>query len=204
MLNSLDKTIIEVLNMTWPMIFISIILISSVRIMYLLKHKENFAFYKEMLLLIFMIYILCLFQVVTVGDINIGGENNFIPFKEILRYNFGGRLFVKNIVGNVLMFVPYGFFASLYGDIKKPLPALGIVLLASISIECTQLLIGRIFDIDDILLNVVGGMFGFLFYISLERLANLLPNVFKKEIFLNILTVIVLILTVIYIIWRLQ
>lgn len=203
MLNSLDKTIIEVLSMTWPMIFISIILISSVRIMYLLKHKENFVFYKEMLLLIFMIYILCLFQVVTVGDINIGGENNFIPFKEILRYNFGGRLFVKNIVGNVLMFVPYGFFASLYGEIKKPLQALGIVLLASISIEFTQLLIGRIFDIDDILLNVVGGMFGFLFYISLERLANLLPNVFKKEIFLNILTVIILVLTVLYIVWRL-
>ena len=203
MLNSLDKTIIGVLYMTWPMIFISIILISSVRIMYLIKHKESFVFYREMLLLIFMIYILCLFQVVTIGDINIGGSNNFIPFKQILRYNFGGRLFVKNIVGNVLMFIPYGFFASLYGEIKKPFHALGIVLLASISIEFTQLLIGRIFDIDDILLNVVGGMFGFLFYVSLDKLANLLPNVFKKEIFLNILTVLILVLTILYIVWRL-
>ena len=203
MLDSLDKTLIEVLNMTWPMIFISIILISSVRIMYLFKHRENFVFYKEMLLLIFMIYILCLFQVVTVGDINIGGENNFVPFKEILRYNFGGRLFVKNIVGNVLMFIPYGFFASLYGEIKKPISALGIILLASISIECTQLLIGRIFDIDDILLNMIGGFFGFLIYISLDKISNVLPNILKREIFLNILTVVLLVLTVVYIVWRL-
>ena len=55
MLNSLDKTLIEVLHMTWPMIFISVVLIASVRIMYLFKHKENFVFYKEMLLLIFMV-----------------------------------------------------------------------------------------------------------------------------------------------------
>ena len=203
MLNSLDKTIVGVFQITWPMLFISVVLISSVRIMYLLKHKEEFVFYKEVLLLIFMIYILCLFQVVTIGDTNIIKASNFVPFKEILRYNFGGRLFVKNIVGNVLMFIPYGFFASLYGEIKKPLQALGIILLASISIECTQLIIGRIFDIDDILLNVCGGMIGFLIFISLEKISSLAPNIFKSKLFLNVITVVILCLMIIYIMGRL-
>lgn len=202
MLNSLDKTLIEVLHMTWPMIFISVVLIASVRVMYLFKHKENFVFYKEMLLLIFMIYILCLFQVVTIGDINIGGENNFVPFREIMRYHFGSRLFVKNTIGNVIMFIPYGFFASLYGEIKKPFQALGIILLASIAIEGTQLLIGRIFDIDDLLLNVIGGMIGFCFYFFMDKIASLAPNVFRSKIFLNVITVIILMLMVTYIIWR--
>ena len=37
-------------------------------------------------------------------------------------------------------------------------------MLVSISIETTQLLIGRIFDIDDIILNIIGGMLGYLIY----------------------------------------
>ena len=203
MLNSLDKTLLEVLSMTWPMIFISVILVSSVRMSYLWKHKENFVFYKEVLLLIFMIYILCLFQVVTMGDINFGGENNFVPFREITRYNFGGRLFIKNIVGNVIMFIPYGFFASMYGEVKNPFKGLFLVLLASVSIEVTQLMIGRIFDIDDILLNVVGGMIGFLLYVFMDKILSFAPDVLKSKTFLNILTVIILILMLGYIIWRL-
>lgn len=203
MWNSLDRTLVEVLRMTWPMIFISIVLVSSVRITYLMKHKEEFVFYKEMLLLVFMIYILGLFQVVTMGDINTTGGNNLVPFREILRYDFGGRLFVKNIVGNVIMFIPYGFFASMYAHIKKPTSAVLIVSLASISIEATQLLIGRIFDIDDIILNVVGGMVGFYLYLLLDKLASISPNIFKSKLFLNIVTVMLLGLTIGYIVWRL-
>ena len=30
-----------------------------------------------------------------------------IPFKEMFRYNIGSRLFVKNVLGNMLMFLPY-------------------------------------------------------------------------------------------------
>lgn len=203
MWDSLDKTLVEVLRMTWPMIFISVVLIASVRICYLVKHKEEFVFYKEILLLTFMIYILCLFQVVTMGDINTSGGNNLVPFKEILRYDFGGRLFVKNIIGNVIMFIPYGFFASIYADIKKPTSAVAIISLASISIESTQLLIGRIFDIDDIILNLVGGMIGFCLYLFLDKLASISPNIFKSQLFLNIVTVVLLGLTIGYMIWRL-
>lgn len=203
MWNSLDKTIVEVLHMTWPMIFISVVLISAVRINYLFKHKEEFVFYKEMLMLIFIIYILCLFQVVTMGDINMTSGNNLVPFKEILRYDIGGRLFVKNIIGNVIMFIPYGLFLSMYADIKKPIKAVLTVLIASVSIETTQLLIGRIFDIDDIILNVSGGMIGFLMYLFLDKIASIAPNIFKSKLFLDIITFMLLGLTISYIIWRL-
>lgn len=200
---SLDKTLVEVFHMTWPMIFISIVLISAVRINYLIKHKEEFVFYKEMLTLVFIIYILCLFQVVTMGDINITSGNNLVPFKEISRYAIGGRLFVKNIIGNVIMFIPYGLFLSLYADVKKPTQAIFTVLLASLSIETTQLLIGRIFDIDDIILNVLGGTIGFYLYLLLDKIASISPSIFKSKLFLNIITFMLLGLTISYIIWRL-
>ncbi|MBD9097984.1 hypothetical protein EGP98_00030, partial [bacterium] len=59
-----------------------------------------------------MIYILCLFQVVTFQDATYNTGNNLIPFKEIFRYSLGSRLFIKNVLGNVVMFMPYGFLCS--------------------------------------------------------------------------------------------
>lgn len=202
MLQTFDNTFLGVLNMTWPMILISVVVLSSLRLSYLLKSKENFCLYKELLNLFFVVYILCLFQVVTFQDVSSFGTNNFIPFKEILRYNFGSRLFIKNIIGNVVMFIPYGFFISYYGKSNKWKGALLLVLIASTVIECTQLAIGRVFDVDDILLNVVGGMLGYLIYKLLNKTANILPKVFKSAIFLDIVTIILFIIFSAYIIWR--
>ena len=202
-LTSLDNALGDVLQMTWPMLFISMVLIASVRIAYLYKKKEEFVLHKEILLLTFVLYILCMFQVVTSQDINTVSGNNFIPFKEIFRYDFGSRLFVKNIIGNVLMFIPYGFFATMYADLRKNKSAFFLVALASLSIECTQLMIGRIFDVDDILLNVLGGMIGFWFYRSMDKLGDNLPKFFKSKIFKDIMAVLIFLLMIVYIIWRL-
>ena len=202
-LTSLDNTLGDVLQMTWPMLFISMVLVATVRLAYLFKKKEEFILHREILLLTFMLYILCLFQIVTFQDINTVSGNNYIPFKEILRYDFGGRLFVKNIIGNVLLFIPYGFFATLYADIKKGRSAFLLVFLASLSIECTQLMIGRIFDVDDIILNVLGGMLGFFLYRALDKLSDKVPKLFKNRFFLDIVSVGIFLIAIFYVMWRL-
>lgn len=201
MRNIIDTTFGEVLTMTWPTLFIAVVLVVTIRIGYLLKHKDEFVFYKEILYLCFMLYILCLFQIVTAEDLNDANGNNFKLFSEIFRYQFGGRLFFKNIIGNVLMFVPYGFFASLYVDIKHPIKAFILIFVASLSIETTQLMIGRVFDVDDILLNVTGGMIGYVIYYLLDKLTSHIP-ILKKELVLNILTIIILVLFIAFIAWR--
>ena len=86
-LEPLSKTLQGVISITWPMVLISVIVMVSFRTCYLIKNQEKIVLYKELYMLIFGIYILCLFQVVTFqDDISLSG-NNFIPFKEILRYN---------------------------------------------------------------------------------------------------------------------
>ena len=202
-LNSIDANITDVLHQAWPMLLISVVLISSVRIAHLYNKKEKFVLHKELLLLSFIIYILCLFRIVTYQDITIAGGNNFIPFKEILRYEFGARLFVKNIIGNVLLFVPYGFFTALYVDIKKGRSAFFLILLASFAIEFTQLGIGRVFDVDDIILNVLGGMVGFYIFRILDKISDHLPKVFKSKLVLDILSILVFGVIIAYVIWRL-
>ena len=74
-----------------------------------------------------------------------------------------------------------------------------LVSLASLSIEATQLAIGRVFDVDDILLNIVGGMLGFSIYRLLDKIGDLLPNVFRSTIFLNIIVTLLLVILIVYV-----
>ncbi len=193
MFSSLNNTIQGVVNMTWPMVIISIVVLVSFRITYLIKKQEKFVLYKELLGLSFIIYILCLFQVVTFTDDVTWSSNNFIPFKEIMRYNITSRLFLKNVIGNMLMFLPFGFFISYYLENKKPYLTIILAIIASIAIELVQLSIGRVFDVDDILLNICGCMLGYLIYYLLYRISEKLPSIFKTEWFLNIISIIILI-----------
>lgn len=193
MLDPIANTIQGVVGFTWPMIIISIVIMVTFRVSYLVKNKEKFVLYKELLMLSFAIYILCLFQVVTFKDDVSWATNNFIPFKEILRYNMTSRLFFKNVVGNMLMFLPFGFFISYYLKNFKPYLTILLTVIASVSIEIVQLSIGRVFDVDDIILNVMGGFIGYFGYYILIRIGEKTPKVFKSEWFLNIISVIILI-----------
>ena len=78
-----------------------------------------------------------------------------------------------------MLFVPYGFFSSYYLKLDKKIVAFIIVSLLSISIEGVQLLIDRCFDIDDILLNIIGGMIGYFLYKGLFKITY---NMSKRTI----------------------
>ena len=182
---------IGVLSFSWPMVVISIIVAISVRIAYLIINKQKFVIYEELFKLFFLVYILCLFQVVTYRDVNLTG-NNFIPFKEILRYSIGSSLFYKNVFGNMILFLPYGIFISYYVKTDKWYTAFILAFIASISIECIQLLIGRVFDIDDVILNVFGALLGFGLYRIFYKIQDKIPNLLTKEIILDILSIMLL------------
>jgi len=90
------------------------------------------------------------------------------------------------------MFIPYGFFVSKYASGKSFILTSFLVFLASFSIECTQLAIGRVFDVDDIILNVLGGIIGYFIYRFLKKLYSMLPRMFRATWFLNLLSVLLL------------
>ncbi len=193
MLNSLGNSIENVLEFSLPMVILSVIIAVSLRVADIIKNKRKIVLYKEVLALFFMIYILCLFQVVTFQDTTSVTGNNLIPFKEIFRYSLGSRLFIKNVLGNVVMFIPYGFFCSYILKENRYLPILVLTLIASVSIETTQLMIGRVFDIDDIMLNTVGGMIGFYVYILFLKAREFYKPLLSKEWMLNIIAILLLI-----------
>ena len=190
------KIIMDMLPSMWPMItFVSVVAI-SLRLAYL-KGSRKLVLHKELMSLVFIIYILCLYFVVTGQDINYGGIN-LIPFKEMFRYEIGSYKFIKNIVGNILLFIPYGFFSSYYLNNKKISTNVIICLVATLCIEGIQYYIGRVFDIDDIILNVFGGFCGCLLYVALTAVKSKLPGFMKSDWFLNLLFILIIVLGVMY------
>ena len=198
-----DLTIKNILANTWPMILIITIILSSLRIAYLLKYHEKFKFYEEMLKLGFIIYIMSLFYVVTFQDVS-WSTSNFIPFKEVFRYQIFSERFFRNGVGNLIMFMPYGFFVSYFLRLDKKKIIFIMSLLVSVTIEITQLIIGRVFDVDDIMLNVCGGILGYFVYRFIHHFKNKLPSIMKNDIFYNIVTTILIGIIIVYIIGVLE
>ncbi len=196
-LDTIRNMITGVLPDVWPVIIIITVISCSLRIGYLIKNKADFCFYKELFTLVFILYVMCLFEVVTLQDNNYG-LSNFIPFKEIFRYQIGSRLFIKNIVGNILLFLPYGYFTSYYLNNKKLWPTALLTIIVSFTIETVQLKIGRTFDVDDIILNTCGGTIGGFIYSLSESVSNKLPKVLKTEGFINFIVIITIILLIIY------
>ena len=192
----IQKTLTNALTENYPMIIIFTVVIISIRIVYLIVHKEKFVFYKEMSMLAFLLYALLLFYVVTFQDVNYG-TNNFVPFKEIFRYEFGSKVFMHNIIGNILLFIPFGYFVSHIMKTRKPFAMFIISVITSITIEFTQLKIGRTFDVDDIILNLIGSIIGYLFYVIIDTLERKLPAFFSSTLFKNIFVIVLVALVVI-------
>lgn len=197
MLSTIKTIITSYFSDVWPIITIITIIACSLRISYLIKNNQKFCFYKEIFMLLFIIYVMCLFEIVTLQDYNYG-LSNYIPFKEIFRYQIGSRLFIKNIIGNILLFLPYGYFTADYLKSKKVLPVALLTMLVSLTIECVQLNIGRTFDIDDVILNTLGGILGYLLYRLTEKMIVKLPKFFKTEGFINFFVILILIIGIVY------
>lgn len=102
---------------------------------------------------------------------------NLVPFKEIRRFithfsQLGIRTVMINIAGNVAAFMPLGFLLPIVTERKIRFwgAAIGSFAL-SLSIELVQLLtkVGTC-DVDDVLLNTVGGLLGYGCYALFVRL----------------------------------
>lgn len=189
MLIELKEQVLLILEYSWPMIAMAVIVAITVRVGYLRKNNEKAILYKEIFNLLFILYILCLFHAVTYQDVS-WASANLIPFKEILRYDFGSNLFYRNIFGNLLLFLPYGLYITYYLDLKRPLSVMGYAFIVSLSIELIQSIIGRVFDVDDIILNVLGALLGYFIYRLFDRFEDILPDWLKKEWLIDILVIV--------------
>lgn len=189
--------LINILNVSWPIITIVLSVLLIIRIAYFKNSKKKFILHKEVVLLFFVAYVLILFQLVTYAGNEYVGMN-LVPFKEILRYDFGSDAFFRQVIGNIFLFMPFGFFVTYYVNIKKISTMFLMTVGVSLVIEVVQYFIGRSFDIDDIILNVTGGILGFMVYVALDAIKERLPAFFQKDFFYTILSILFVAFIVLY------
>ena len=85
MIEGLRGQVLDILNYTWPTMVMGVIIAVLLRITYLITERKKIVVHDELFKLCFIIYILCLFYVVTFQDVG-WSSHNFVPFKEITRY----------------------------------------------------------------------------------------------------------------------
>ncbi len=77
---------------------------------------------------------------------------------------------ISQVIGNILMFIPFGFLLpTVFKRLSSFKKAVIIIFSFSFSIEFIQYFIGRSSDIDDLILNTLGGSLGFMLYVLTDK-----------------------------------
>ena len=187
-----------IVNSALPMLIIFIVVICTVRISYIKSTNQKIALHDEIFNLLFIIYVLLLFELLTGTENSYGSGMNIIPFKEIMRYKIGSKMFIYNVLGNILIFIPFGYFISRYVRPKKIWPIIVDAMITSITVETVQLKIGRSFDIDDVMLNIVGAILGYFVYVALDAIYKHLPKILQKSFIYDVISLIILVMFILY------
>lgn len=132
---------------------------------------------REIALALFVIYLVALLTMALEGEwtfpaamlqsarerLRALSNMNFTPFKTVGKQlaTFNTDESRTQILGNTVLFAPYGFFLPLlWRKLRRPLRMTLMCLLLTCGIEFTQLFIQRMTDVDDIILNFAGSMTG--------------------------------------------
>ena len=127
--------------------------------------------------ILFVLYIIFVFYFLLISEINgRTGEMqeyhyNLVLFQEIKRFwNYREQLGIfataTNLLGNVLIFLPFGFFMAMASKYRSFLSTVIYSFALSLTIELSQLFMKvGCFDVDDLLLNTIGGILGFITFL---------------------------------------
>jgi len=188
----------QIMSRALPMLTIFVVVICTVRISYIKNSGRKIVLHDEILNLLFIIYVLLLFELLTGTENSLGSGFNYIPFREIMRYKVGSKMFIYNVLGNILIFMPFGYFISRYIKPRSIFPIIMDCIITSITVETVQLKVGRSFDVDDIILNLAGGILGYFCYVALDAIIKHLPRFLQKDFIYDVISIIILICFVMY------
>lgn len=163
---------------------------------------------------IFICYILLLIKILFLSRVSLlelfNGQRtlfrsvNLIPFNSIREYIYGSSAIVKkfafgNVVGNIAIFIPLGIYLPLFKKDKRLIINLLFIFIVSLFVEIIQGVLGiGASDIDDIILNCLGGWIGILGY---KLLLFILQDEKKVCTAITILSVIVGLPVLIYLLF---
>lgn len=181
---------IEMFMEVVPITILVAIIYSIYRYIKIKKNNLSYKLSTEIIKLIFVCYITGLINLVLVpnnlwshfwfyvetgystGD-SLGwlsGEFNFVPtiYKWLIGELTIGSWVKDMLIGNIMMFIPMGILLPLVFKKINKKNIIKIAFIIPIIIEVTQPIVGRSFDIDDLIMNFIGIIAGY-FIVSIFR-----------------------------------
>lgn len=153
-----------------------------------LSVKRQFSFWNTLLLLVFVSYVAGVVAATMfplpidarlIADETRDGflHNSLVPFATIANsFRDGPRYFLLQVVGNLALLVPLGLLLPLlWAPAQRFRTCAAAIVFAALVIEAAQLAVSFVLgytyrqaDIDDLLMNVVGGLMGYACYSMLR------------------------------------
>jgi glycopeptide antibiotics resistance protein len=129
---------------------------------------------RTVVLLCLIVYLLFLLDLALLQFPSNNPPPNFIPLHSIIDdWRAGGRQFVVNFVGNLVAFMPIGLIPPLIP--RRRMTAWHVALFClfvSAIIEVGQYVSGRrVADVDDLILNTLGGLLGYYSSLVISHLS---------------------------------
>lgn len=132
---------------------------------------------KFVLTIMLFIYLVVLFKITVfrsnfcITHLFVNGKLNLLPFielKEIFEKQ-GLWQFIYLFIGNIIWFTPFGYLLPLIADKKINMFTMALYGLSlSLLIESLQFIFGTgISEVDDLILNTLGAIIGFVLYITI-------------------------------------
>ncbi|MBM7664952.1 glycopeptide antibiotics resistance protein [Solibacillus kalamii] len=158
--------------------------------MFYMKNKTRSA-RRELVMLLFFFYSISIFSQTIIPSFQISNgqiifdtssayvRSNFTPLQTIMLYydQLNGPLAniaFYNLAGNIVLFIPFGFFIPLLWKKFRGWRIMHVVAFAiPLFIEGTQYFIGRSIDVDDVLLNAIAIVIGFVLFKIFRRLRKM-------------------------------
>lgn len=155
-----------------------------------IKKEKNFLKHELMLYFLFC-FIVCICVKTIIPDIEITqnginyvfgfGSINIIPFKIIydILTNIDNNMYLNQFAINLFLFIPIGIILPLiykkYENIKS---LIKFSIIFSVIIGVLKLLRPKVFSIDDVLLNLLGIITGYLIYLFIKK-------IFKENVYFS-------------------
>ena len=167
-------------------LLIILLVIMAIKHIYYYHIKQKISLKKEIITFGFIFYfgVVIALTILPLDFMSSGRmpEVNMVPFKTIseyltvFKYREGSvslQLFILNVFGNIILFIPLGFGLAYFLRKKnishRFVVSISIIILFSLLIELLQfveVLTGVVYmrsvDIDDVILNTIGGIIGYV------------------------------------------
>lgn len=142
--------------------------------------RKNLKCEKNVVIHLVWVYIFLLYIYLALSKAGIGSIWDIGRYREIIRFNEINLIPFSSVgaltyILNIIMFMPLGFLLPLIWKEFRNIINVSITGLGfSLSIEFCQLFNLRTTDIDDLMMNTLGAILGYLIWICVNKLFNLM------------------------------